>query len=253
MQLVLNTTAFAALGHDAGEGGELALAGDAPVLQVIVSGGNREDWLADSQGLRPRDIAMQVALPEMDGRTLVANLRGEHDNAGLFRDLKIIVLTSGDPTADTDLWRDLSISGRLLKPIKQAELLAAVETALGAIGPQHAHAHPPQANVAASNARRLEILLAEDGLTNQRFAVALLSKWGHRVTVASDGRDAIAAWEAQPFDLVLMDVQMPDVDGLEATREIRRREGATGRRTPIMAMTARAMAGDRDQCLAAQR
>ena len=196
-------------------------------------------------------LLTDMQMPEMDGRSLVANLRGSGDSAGLFRDLKIIVLTSGDPTTDADVWRDLAISARLLKPIKQVELLAAVEHALGVGSPHDFAAQSSDLARQAALLRPLEILLAEDGLTNQRFAVALLSKWGHHVTVAADGREAIAALDAKSFDLVLMDVQMPEVDGLDATREIRRREQATGRRTPIVAMTARAMAGDREQCLAA--
>ena len=93
------------------------------------------------------------------------------------------------------------------------------------------------------------ILLAEDGVTNQKLAVALLLKWGHVVTVANDGREAVNAYESQPFDLVLMDVQMPEMDGLEATVCIRALESKLGRHTPIVAMTARAMKGDRELCL----
>jgi two-component system sensor histidine kinase/response regulator len=85
---------------------------------------------------------------------------------------------------------------------------------------------------------------------NQRLAVGLLSKWGHSVTIANDGRGAVDQWQAADFDLVLMDVQMPELDGFEATEEIRRREVGTGKRIPIIALTAHALAGDREKCLA---
>jgi CheY-like chemotaxis protein len=99
--------------------------------------------------------------------------------------------------------------------------------------------------------RKLRFLLAEDNLVNQKLAVRLLEKQGHRVVVASNGREALAALEGGGFDLVLMDVQMPEMGGLEATEEIRRREQATGRHIPIIAMTAHAMKGDRERCLEA--
>jgi CheY-like chemotaxis protein len=110
------------------------------------------------------------------------------------------------------------------------------------------------ANGAASGAGepplpRLRILLAEDNRVNQRVGVALLTKRGHSVEVAANGREAVAAAEAGPFDLVLMDVQMPEMDGLEATRRIRERERETGRHLPIIALTAHAMKGDRERCL----
>ncbi|MCA9133989.1 MAG: response regulator, partial [Planctomycetales bacterium] len=95
------------------------------------------------------------------------------------------------------------------------------------------------------------ILLAEDGKTNQMVAVSLLTKWGHEVTVAENGQAAIELWQTRPFDLILMDVQMPVLDGLQATQSIRRLEQASGHHTPIVAMTARALKGDRNRCLAA--
>ena len=97
----------------------------------------------------------------------------------------------------------------------------------------------------------LEILLAEDNPVNQKLAVRLLERRGHRVTLASTGREAIAAFEKSRFDLILMDVQMPDMDGLEATEEIRARERQAGLHTPIVALTAHALKGDRDRCVAA--
>jgi CheY-like chemotaxis protein len=98
--------------------------------------------------------------------------------------------------------------------------------------------------------RTLRILLTEDNLVNQRVAVRILERAGHRVTLARNGREAIEKWSAQSFDLILMDVQMPEVDGLQATVAIRERERASGAHIPIIAMTAYALSGDRERCLA---
>jgi len=99
--------------------------------------------------------------------------------------------------------------------------------------------------------RPLRILLAEDSLLNQKLAIGLLSKWGHTVTVAANGLEAVEAAAQQPFDLVLMDIQMPEMNGLEATEAIRRQEVERGGRVPIVALTAHALKGDRERCLEA--
>ena len=98
--------------------------------------------------------------------------------------------------------------------------------------------------------RRLHVLLAEDNVVNQRLAASLLERRGHRVTIAANGREALAALDQQAFDIVLMDVQMPEMGGFEATAEIRQKEEAAGGHIPIVAMTAHAMKGDRERCLA---
>ena len=143
------------------------------------------------------------------------------------------------------------MSAHLTKPVKQSELFEAIDAGAGVISaPQEPQ---PRESPAAPTGQfpSLRILLAEDSLVNQRLAVALLKKHGHAVTVASNGHEAISLWETQPFDMVLMDVQMPIMDGLEATAEIRARESKTGAHMPIIAVTANAMSGDREICLAA--
>ena len=96
---------------------------------------------------------------------------------------------------------------------------------------------------------QLKILVAEDSLPNQKLAIGLLKRWGHTADIVENGRQAVEAWRDRPFDLILMDVEMPELDGLAATRQIRNEERATGRHVPIVAMTAKAMAGDREACL----
>ncbi len=185
-------------------------------------------------------------MPEMDGMMLVEQIRR---NPRLV-DLRVIVLSSGDASSSVDRWEKLGVSARLMKPVKQSELLTAIENSLtfGRRANEHVEEGPKEV---LPTIPPLRILLAEDGLTNQKLAVALLQKWGHSVTVAGDGREAVHAYESQEFELVLMDVQMPEMDGLEATACIRAMESKLGRRTPIIAMTARAMKGDREQCLQA--
>jgi len=141
----------------------------------------------------------------------------------------------------------------LIKPITQSDLLGSI---LQVLGRRNAKAGPAQPKVVelARATRPLRILLAEDNPVNQRLALKLLEKRGHTVSVANNGREALevlerARWEG--FDVVLMDVQMPEMDGLEATASIRARERATGRHLPIIAMTAHAMKGDRERCLEA--
>ncbi len=189
-------------------------------------------------------ILTDMHMPEMDGIALVEQLRRNP----ILANIEVIVLSSGDPSGDADRWDKLGVAARLMKPVKQSELLTAIENTL-ALGKRATERVDVQAKEVLPQIRSLRILLAEDGLTNQKLAVALLQKWGHVVTVANDGREAVHAYENHPFDLVLMDVQMPEMDGLEATACIRVLENRLGRHTPIVAMTARAMKGDREQCL----
>jgi PAS domain S-box-containing protein len=191
-------------------------------------------------------ILLDARMPQMNGLRLAELIRQRPQENGA-----ILLLLSSTSAADADQCRALGVSDCLAKPIKQADLFKAILTALGTSEPsaprEIGHAQPA---VQSSGPRPLRILLAEDNPVNQWVAVALLRREGHAVTVANNGVEALAALERQAFDLVLMDVQMPGMDGLEATRCIRDREGA-GPHIPIVAITAYAVKGDRERCLAA--
>ncbi|HVW36380.1 MAG TPA: response regulator, partial [Pirellulales bacterium] len=191
-------------------------------------------------------VLLDSHMPQVDGFMLAEQIHEQAQLAGAT----IMMLTSGDRPGDAARSQRLGIACYLTKPIKQSELFDAIMAALGA--PALAAAElDDTAPAAASPHKQLRVLLAEDSLVNQKLAVCLLEKWGHHVSVAANGHQAIAAVAAQPFELVLMDVQMPELDGLEATAAIRRSEAASGRHLPIVAMTAHAMVGDRERCLAA--
>jgi signal transduction histidine kinase/CheY-like chemotaxis protein len=153
------------------------------------------------------------------------------------------------PASDTTLpapYRQLPAAQFLAKPAKYSELVAAVERALG-----NNSQDLSDGNTAETGARPLQILLAEDGLVNQEVAIGLLEMHGHCIEVANNGREALSAIERRPFDLVLMDLEMPEMDGLEATAAIRAREKKHGGHVPIIAMTAHAVKGFRERCLRA--
>ena len=190
----------------------------------------------------PQLIITDVHMPEMDGYEFVGAVREREWPAPA-----VIVLTSGGQHHERDRESDLGIAQTLIKPVKQSELMDAVKRA---VVPDAAR-QPQEETREMPRLKPLRILLAEDGQANRKLAVALLASWGHEVIVAEDGIAAVDAWRHESFDLVLMDVQMPVMDGLEATREIRRLESTSERHTPIVAMTARAMRGDREICLAA--
>jgi PAS domain S-box-containing protein len=141
--------------------------------------------------------------------------------------------------------RDLNVDAQLLKPIMSEELLDTVDRVV-----QARESSTAQSRKVIQHQASLNVLVAEDNMVNQLVMQRLLTKRQHKVTIASSGKAALQALESEQFDLILMDVQMPELDGLEATREIRRREAA-GTRTPIVALTAHALTGDRERCLEA--
>jgi signal transduction histidine kinase/DNA-binding response OmpR family regulator len=188
-------------------------------------------------------VLLDAMMPEMDGFTLAERIRKAPEPMGST----LMMLSSANRREDAARCRELGVSTYLTKPIRQSTLLDAIMTSLGASATVEDRA-AAGADRPAPAKSRLRLLLAEDNAVNQRLAVSLLEKRGHQVVVAGNGREALAALDAQPFDAVLMDVQMPEMDGFEATAAIRAREAETGAHTPIIAMTAHALKGDRDRC-----
>ncbi len=190
-------------------------------------------------------VLSDVHMPDIDGYSLAASIRAD----SRFDAAVIIMLTSGGMQPDADILADLRIAAQLTKPVKQSDLQTAIITALGLA--DQPHCGNASRSLPALTKRSLRILLAEDSIVNQKLAVGLLTKWGHHVHVVCNGEEAVAAGDSDEHDVVLMDVEMPVMDGLQATRAIRLREQTTGRHLPIIAMTAHAMTGDREKCAAA--
>ncbi len=185
-------------------------------------------------------------MPQMDGFMLAEKIKQDPD----LSQTKLIILSSAGRIESKARCRQLGIDYCLMKPVKQSELLDAIVTVLRVAT---ADETSQKATVGESPeiTTSLRILLAEDGLVNQKVAVNLLEQRGHKVTVANNGQEAITAVANELFDVVLMDVQMPAMDGLEATGIIREKEKESGAHIPIIAMTAHAMKGDRERCLEA--
>jgi two-component system sensor histidine kinase/response regulator len=163
----------------------------------------------------------------------------------------IMMLTSGEQKGDIQRCRELGIAAYLTKPVRRAELRSAIVRAVtGRIAPSMTQALARQASAVPAGAK-MRILLAEDNIVNQRVAVRILEKQGYSVVVASNGVEALEAMQGHDVDLVLMDLQMPEMGGFEATEKIRRSEHPGGTHIPIIAMTAHAMTGDRERCIAA--
>jgi CheY-like chemotaxis protein len=165
----------------------------------------------------------------------------------------MMMLTSAGHRGDAERCKSLGISAYLLKPIRQSELREAIARVLGAKEQQGAI--PLITRFALYDARDpksvLSVLLVEDNAVNQRLATRMLEKRGHRVVLAGNGLEALEALAKGSFDLVFMDVQMPEMDGFQATAAIREKEKGTDARLPVIALTAHAMKGDRERCLAA--
>jgi len=194
-------------------------------------------------------ILTDMHMPGMDGFALIEQIRRRPE----LSTATIMMLTSAGHRGDAARCQELGVSAYLLKPIRQSELREAVARVLGAR--EQDGAIPLVTRFSLHDAREpdayLRVLLAEDNLVNQRLAVRLLEKRGHRVVVAGTGFEALQALEKESFDLVLMDVQMPEMDGFEATAAIREKEKGSGLHQAVVALTAHAMKGDREKCLAA--
>jgi signal transduction histidine kinase/DNA-binding response OmpR family regulator len=191
-------------------------------------------------------VLLDGQMPEMDGFAVAESIRHDPSLAGAT----IMMLTSAGHIGDAARCRELGISAYLVKPIRQGELLNAI-CAVRTNSPQQTIDHLVTKHSLREERHRNRILLAEDNLVNQKLALRLLEKRGFEVTVVGDGRAALDALEKGTFDAILMDVQMPDMDGFEATAAIREKEKSTGAHIPIIAMTAHALKGDEQRCLAA--
>jgi signal transduction histidine kinase/DNA-binding response OmpR family regulator len=197
-----------------------------------------------------RLVLLDGQMPNMDGFVLAEQIKKD----ALIAGPTLMMLSSAGHLSHSERCRLAGITSYLVKPIKQAELLEGILAALNPRDDSAAGAVDPTSSGAAeavSLARQLRILLAEDNVVNQRLGVAILEKRGHVVTVVDNGRKALAASRTERFDIILMDVQMPDMDGLQATAAIREREKKSGIHVPIIALTARAITADRERCLAA--
>jgi CheY-like chemotaxis protein len=186
----------------------------------------------------------------MDGFTLFERARSETQH----QNVPFVLLTSAARPGDVARCREIGVAAHLIKPVKQSQLMNAIASAVaGEEAVALPRRKPNEAGVASAPDRMLHILLAEDNAVNQKFAVRAIEKAGHSVVVANNGREAVEAWERARYDLVLMDMQMPEMDGFEATariRDLERERGAT-ERIAIVAMTANAMKGDKERCLEA--
>jgi PAS domain S-box-containing protein len=259
---------------------------DLPVLVVDDNATNRrilEEWLRGWQ-MKPRAVADAVAamdglwdavstgrpyplvlldarMPDTDGLTLAAQVRQRAEWSGT----RIILLTSGDRPGDLTRSRELGIDAHLLKPVQQEELLEAIYQVLsrppkaedrGARSEERESISlAPRSSIldprSSTSSRPLRVLVAEDNDFNAQLLEQLLVRRGHRVRLASDGREALARAEEEVFDVLFLDVHMPELDGFQVVRAIRERERAAGGHLPAIALTARARKEDREQCLAA--
>ncbi|MEW5722839.1 MAG: response regulator, partial [Thermodesulfobacteriota bacterium] len=203
---------------------------------------------AREQGSAFAFVLLDSQMPEMDGFELAGRLRNEPG----IPDLPLIMLTSTVRPGDPDRCREVGLTGYLPKPIRQAELLEVVKDALGRpLADVPPAQRSPVTRYNLGNApRSLKVLVAEDNLVNQKLIRRLLEKDGHRAQLVSNGREAVAAFVEKQYDLVLMDIQMPVMDGLQALTALREMSRAGRRRTPVIAMTAYALKGDRERFLA---
>ncbi|NJN56954.1 MAG: response regulator [Leptolyngbyaceae cyanobacterium SL_5_9] len=216
------------------------------VTRAARSGVEALDWLHQGEHF---DVAiLDMQMPEMDGITLAAEIHQIPSS----HQLPLVMLTSmGKPEAQSETLRT-HFTDCLSKPIKQSHLYEVLTHALLAkpIKPQQHSSRATQLGDGSAETLPLRILLAEDHLVNQKVALLMLERMGYRADVAANGLEVLQALHRQPYDLVLMDVQMPDMDGLEASRQIYQQWSADSR-PRIVAMTANAMQGDREECLAA--
>jgi CheY-like chemotaxis protein len=190
-------------------------------------------------------VLLDGQMPEMDGFTLAERIKRDPELVGAT----IMMLTSAGHLGDAARCRELGISAYLVKPIRQGELLQAICDVLNLSTQKKAPL--VTRHTLREYRNRSRILLAEDNAVNRTLAVRLLEKRGYIVSATVNGREALSAFEKEDFDIVLMDVQMPEMDGFGATAAIREMERSKGGHIPIVAMTAHALKGDEERCLLA--
>jgi two-component system, sensor histidine kinase and response regulator len=218
-----------------------AVAGSGAVALALLeeAHASRDDFLL---------ILLDAQMPEMDGFTLAEQIQSHHD----WPAATVMMLSSMGHRGDAMRCRELGIAIYLTKPVRQAELLEAILMALGTRATNHDESPPlVTRHLLRENRGPQRVLLVEDNPVNQLVALRLLEKSGHKVTVAANGKRALEEFDKESYDLILMDVQMPEMNGFEATQAIRQKERSTGRHIPIIAMTAHVMKGDEEKCLAA--
>jgi two-component system, sensor histidine kinase and response regulator len=207
---------------------------------------------ARQKGESFRVILIDGQMPVMDGFELAEKMREQAKSHVDLAEATVLMLTSGGQPGEANRCRQVGISAYLLKPILKADLLAAI---LAALSQRLTETDASRALVTRhtlrESARKLRILVAEDNAVNQAVILRVLQKMGHTTVLAQNGKEALAFASAEKFDLVFMDLQMPELDGLAATGAIRENEKASGAHLPIFAMTAHAMKGDRERCLEA--
>jgi len=191
-------------------------------------------------------VLVDAQMPKMDGFAVAEHIRKDPDLVSAT----IMMLTSTGQLGDAARCRELGIAAYLVKPVPQRDLFDAI---CNVLNPSSQKRNFPLVtrHMLRETRHRSRVLLAEDNDVNQMLAVRLLEKRGYTVSVSADGRAALAAFEKEPFDFVLMDVQMPEMDGFEATAAIRAKEKLNGGHIPIIALTAHSLKADEERCLAA--
>jgi PAS domain S-box-containing protein len=217
--------------------------------EAVADGGAALTQLAAaSETLDPYVLVLtDMQMPEMDGFDLIERIRG----GSYAPTAEIMMLPSGGQQGDLARCAQLRVAAYLIKPVRRAELCKALCQALGAVSIAASTTEISSSVPVAERHRSLHILVAEDNAVNQMLLTRLLEKRGHSVKIAANGRLALLAIDEHQFDLVFMDVQMPELDGLETVAVLRGRESTSGSRLTVIALTAHAMTGDRERCLAA--
>jgi CheY-like chemotaxis protein len=216
---------------------------------AVESGARAITTLQEAQGLGRLYpiILLDAQMPEMDGFALAECIKRNP----VWKTATVMMLSSAGQHGDAKRCRDLGVCAYLTKPVRRAELLDAILKALGGRAAEETTPDLVTRHSLRESKSRYRILLAEDNSVNQVLALRLLEKRGHTVKVAGNGREAVSALQNGSFDLVLMDVQMPEMDGFEATAAIRRQEKISGNHLFVVAVTAHAMVGDKERCLEA--